>query len=173
MWIRELCAGLLGFASGLAVAGGMFALLIALGVISRFAGKTHTAAYVIHYENAAALGGILGNLFSVYQFRLPIGLPGVIAFGLFSGVFTGTWAMALTEIVDAVPVFSRRIRLKTGMPWLILSMALGRAAGAMDACVFRLWMVVKMGAARSLCPARDEILPTCRTRQDSTLYKHR
>ena len=119
MWIRELFAGLLGFASGLAVAGGMFALLIALG-----------AAYVIHYENAAALGGILGNLFSVYQFRLPIGLPGVIAFGLFSGVFTGTWAMALTEIVDAVPVFSRRIRLKTGMPWLILSMALGRAAGA-------------------------------------------
>ena len=130
MWIREVFAGLLGFASGLAVAGGMFALLIALGVISRFAGKTHTAAYVIHYENAAALGGILGNLFSVYQFRLPIGLPGVIAFGLFSGVFTGTWAMALTEIVDAVPVFSRRIRLKTGMPWLILSMALGRAAGA-------------------------------------------
>ena len=43
MWIRELFAGLLGFASGLAVAGGMFALLIALGVISRFAGKTHTA----------------------------------------------------------------------------------------------------------------------------------
>ena len=42
----------------------------------------------------------------------------------------------------------------------------------MDACVCRLWMVVKMGAARSLCPARDEILPTCRTRQDSTLYKH-
>ena len=54
MWIRELFTGLLGFASGLAVAGGMFALLIALGVISRFAGKTHTAAYVIHYENAAA-----------------------------------------------------------------------------------------------------------------------
>lgn len=52
MWIRELFAGILGFASGLAVAGGMFALLIALGVISRFAGKTHTAAYVIHYENA-------------------------------------------------------------------------------------------------------------------------
>ena len=38
--------------------------------------------------------------------------------------------MALTEIVEAVPVVSRRIRLKTGMPWLILSMALGRAAGA-------------------------------------------
>ena len=129
MWIRELFAGLLGFASGLAVAGGMFALLIALGVISRFAGKTHTAAYVIHYENAAALGGILGNLFSVYQFRLPIGLPGVIAFGLFSGVFTGTWAMALTEMLDLFPIFIRRIRMVRGTAAVIIGIALGKGLG--------------------------------------------
>ena len=129
MWSKAFL-GLLGLASGLAVAGGMFALLIALGVIARFAGKTHTAAYVMQYENAAALGGILGNLFSLYHPQLPAGLFGSIVFGFFSGIFTGAWAMALTEIVDAVPVFSRRIRLKTGMPWLILSMALGRAAGA-------------------------------------------
>ena len=129
MWSKAFL-GLLGMASGLAVAGGMFALLIALGVIARFAGKTHTAAYVMQYENAAALGGILGNLFSIYQPQLQEGILGVIVFGFSSGIFTGAWAMALTEIVDAVPVFSRRIRLKTGMPWLILSMALGRAAGA-------------------------------------------
>ena len=129
MWIRELFAGLLGFASGLAVAGGMFALLIALGVISRFAGKTHTAAYVIHYENAAALGGILGNLFSVYQFRLPIGFPGVIAFGLFSGVFTGTWAMALTEMLDLFPIFIRRIRMVRGTAAVIIGIALGKGLG--------------------------------------------
>ena len=80
------------------------------------------------FVTCVIVAGLLGAVNMVI--RLPIGLPGVIAFGLFSGVFTGTWAMALTEIVDAVPVFSRRIRLKTGMPWLILSMALGRAAGA-------------------------------------------
>ena len=129
MW-TELLLGFLGLASGMAVAGGMFALLIALGVVSRFAGKTHTAAYVMRYEDAAALGGILGNLFSIYRFPIPVGLPGAALFGFLSGVFTGAWAMALTEIVDAVPIFSRRIRLKTGMPWLILAMALGRSFGA-------------------------------------------
>ncbi len=129
MW-TELLLGFLGLASGMAVAGGMFALLIALGVVSRFAGKTHTAAYVMRYEDAAALGGIFGNLFSIYQFPIPAGVPGAALFGFLSGVFTGTWAMALTEIVDAVPIFSRRIRLKTGMPWIILAMALGRSFGA-------------------------------------------
>lgn len=130
MWTRQIFLGILGLSSGMAVAGGMFALLIALGVVSRFAGKTHTAKYILYYEDAAAIGGILGNLFSIYQFPIPVGMVGVVSFGLFSGIFTGAWAMALTEIVDAVPVFSRRIRLKTGMPWIILSMALGRTAGA-------------------------------------------
>lgn len=108
----------------------MFALLIALGVIARFAGKTNTASWVLYYEDAAALGGIFGNLFSLYQFRIPVGITGAALFGLFSGIFTGTWAMALTEIVDAVPVFTRRIHLKEGIPWLILAMALGRSLGA-------------------------------------------
>lgn len=137
MWIRQILLGILGLASGFAVAGGMFAFLIALGVVSRFAGKTHTAKYILRYEDAAAIGGILGNLVSIYQIPIPVGMAGVVSFGLFSGIFTGAWAMALTEIVDTVPIFSRRIRLKTGMPWLILSMALGRAVGALVYAYYR------------------------------------
>ena len=64
MWIRMIfLPGMVGLASGLAVAGGMFALLIALGVIARFAGKTNTASWILYYEDAAALGGIFGNLY--------------------------------------------------------------------------------------------------------------
>ncbi len=137
MWIRQILLGILGLSSGFAVAGGMFAFLIALGVVSRFAGKTHTAKYILYYEDAAAIGGILGNLVSIYQISIPVGMAGVVSFGLFSGIFTGAWAMALTEIVDTVPIFSRRIRLKTGLPWLILSMALGRAAGALVYAYYR------------------------------------
>ena len=36
--------GVIGFSSGLAVAGGVIALLIALGVLSRYAGLTRTPA---------------------------------------------------------------------------------------------------------------------------------
>ncbi len=131
MWIRQVILGIVGLSSGFAVAGGMFAFLIALGVVSRFAGKTHTAKYILYYEDAAAIGGILGNLVSIYAFPVPVGMAGVVSFGLFSGIFTGAWAMALTEIVDTIPIFSRRIRLKSGLPWIILSMALGRTAGAL------------------------------------------
>jgi len=131
MWSRQIFLGIVGFSCGLAVAGGMFALLIALGLISRFAGKTHTAKYILYYEDAAAIGGILGNLVWIYRIPIPVGMAGVVSYGLFAGIYTGAWSMALTEIVDIVPIFSRRIRLKKGMPWIIFSMALGRAAGAL------------------------------------------
>ena len=46
MWWQQTLLGLVGLSAGFAVAGGLFALIIALGVVSRFAGKTHTAKYV-------------------------------------------------------------------------------------------------------------------------------
>ncbi len=138
MWIRQAFLGFLGLSSGFAVAGGLFALLFALGTLSRMAGKTHTAKYIFYYEDAAAIGGILGNLFSIFEFPIPVGMVGVVSYGLFSGIYTGAWAMALTEIVDVVPIFSRRIRLKKGMPWIVSSMALGRTFGALVYYYFRM-----------------------------------
>ena len=39
MWIRQVILGIVGLSSGFAVAGGMFAFLIALGVVSRLPGR--------------------------------------------------------------------------------------------------------------------------------------
>lgn len=131
MWWQQTLLGLMGLSAGFAVAGGLFALIIALGVVSRFAGRTHTAKYVFWYEDAIALGGILGNLASVYQVALPVGRIGAGIFGTFAGIFVGAWAMALTEIVNIIPIFTRRITLRRGMELIILSMALGRTLGAL------------------------------------------
>ncbi|MCI8852611.1 MAG: stage V sporulation protein AB [Lachnospiraceae bacterium] len=131
MWWQQTLLGLVGLSAGFAVAGGLFALIIALGVVSRFAGKTHTAKYVFWYEDAIALGGILGNLVSVYEVTLPVGRIGAGIFGAFAGIFVGAWAMALTEIVNIIPIFTRRITLRRGMELIILSMALGRTLGAL------------------------------------------
>lgn len=131
MWSRQIFLGIIGIGSGAAVAGGMFAFLIALGIIARFAGRTHTAGALFFYEDAAALGGILGNVVSVFSISVPAGMPGLALYGLFAGIFTGAWAMALTEIIDVIPIFSRRIRLKTGMTAIIFCMALGRSVGAL------------------------------------------
>lgn len=131
MWWKQLLMGLVGLSSGIGVAGGLFALIIALGIVSDFADKTHTAKYILLYEDVIALGGILGNIISVYQIILPLGQWGAGLYGLFSGIFVGAWAMALTEILNIIPIFSRRIDLRRGLTLVILSMVIGRTMGSL------------------------------------------
>ena len=137
IWWKELLMGVTGLCSGLAVAGGLFALIIALGVVADFADRTHTAWYILWYEDAVAAGGILGNLMSVYALSLPLGSLGAGVFGIFAGVFVGAWAMALTEIINIIPIFARRVNFRRGLELVIISMALGRTAGSLIYYYFR------------------------------------
>ena len=131
MWIKLGLLGFFGAASGISLAGGLFALLIALGIISRFAHETRTGSYLWIYEMAVAAGGVFGTAWYLYGFSLPVGIVGLFLYGSMSGVFVGAWAMALTEIIDTIPIFMRRIYLKKGLVVIVWSLAIGRSAGAL------------------------------------------
>lgn len=128
--IRYCLLAIIGFAGGLVVAAGVFAFITLLGVLNRLASKTNTAKYILLYENMVILGGILGNTWFIYQWDIPFGIIGLILFGLFSGIFVGCQAMALAEVLDVIPIFAKRIKIKYGMPYIVASIAIGKAVGA-------------------------------------------
>ena len=132
MWINSLLMAVIGLSAGFTVAAGLGAFMIELGVISDFADRTHTGEHVLLYEDSAALGGILGNLFYIYQIAVPGGGgKAFLAFvGLFAGIFAGCWAMALAEILNVFPIAIRRMKLTRCIPYIILGLALGRGIGA-------------------------------------------
>ena len=130
IWNSVILA-LIGFGAGITVAGGIFALIVGLKIVPRFAEITHTAGHMMLYENCIIWGGILGNVVNVYRLPLTTGLFGVIAFGLVGGIYVGAWAMALAEIVDVFPIFSRRLGLKRSFGLMIAVLALGRSIGSL------------------------------------------
>lgn len=131
MWIREIFLGFIGLASGLAVSAGVFAFVITLGVVPRFAGKTHTTSKILAYENVIFLGGLFGNLMSVFSLRVPLGIPLISIFGLSAGIYTGCLAVALAEILNAFPIMFRRTKMKAGQNWVLVAMALGKLLGSL------------------------------------------
>lgn len=131
MWNRLLLLLLFGIGAGFAVAGGFFALLIALGIISRFAHQTRTGNYLWLYEMAISAGGIFGTMWYLYEWRLPIGQIGCGIYGVSAGIFVGAWTMALTEIIDTIPIFMRRIYLKKGIVAIVWLMAVGHSLGSL------------------------------------------
>ena len=51
--------------------------------------------------------------------------------GLFTGIFAGCLAGALAEVVNIIPIFSRRIKLRKGFPYMVKAAAVGKCIGCL------------------------------------------
>ncbi len=146
---------------GLLSSAGVFTVLVAVGLVPRFAGKTHTAKKVILYEEMVIFGTLVGTVLSIFpeymqfaafwQQRYPermqlwngIGTVAEAVFGLFSGMFIGCLALAIAEMLDSIPILARRISFRHGMGLAILSIALGKVCGSLVYFWTELHRVVK------------------------------
>lgn len=132
MWMNHMLLGSVGLIFGLSIAAGSFALAVKLGIVPVMAEKSTTAKHIMTYENAIILGGICGNILSVFlDIRLPLGHAFLALYGLCAGIFVGCMAVALAEIINAFPILYRRIKLKTGLQWAVGAAALGKMSGAL------------------------------------------
>lgn len=129
--LQNILLAFIGLSGGIAVAGGVFAFISILGILPRLAGKLRLASYIYHLETIIALGGIAGNIFTVFKVPVPLGIPGLLVFGLFAGIFVGCLAMALAETLKVIPVLCQRTNLRVGLPYLILAMSLGKGLGSL------------------------------------------
>lgn len=130
MW-QQIFLAVIGFCAGIIVAGGVVGLLIGLSIVPRYAGNTHTGKHVLLYEDITLLGIITGTLFFLYQWPIPGGRVFLAICGLFFGIFLGGWIMALAEMADVFPIFSRRIKFTEGMPMAVIAIALGKTIGSL------------------------------------------
>lgn len=121
----------IGFSSGTLIAGGVFAIIVTLGIVPRLAQRTGTIQYIPLYEDAIVIGGIFGTSTMLIDYYLPIGriLVGFLGFCL--GVFVGCLAVALAEILNVMPIFMRRSRITKGIPVIVCGLALGKVLGSL------------------------------------------
>lgn len=153
MFLKHIFLGIIGLSFGMFAAGGVFTVLISVGLIPRFAGKMHVSSKVFLFEEAVVYGTLTGDFFSVFErsgrlgdFILNNELFGkgrteavwhvagtvvIVAFGLFAGIFVGCLALAIAEMLNTIPIFSRRIGFRHGLGIAVLAMALGKAAGSL------------------------------------------
>lgn len=155
--IKEMIIGFFGVSFGMMVAGGVFTVLFVVGLIPRFACKTSTARYEILYEEFIIAGSAVGCILSVFQFPYKIGewmmkLPHsayqiltfvlLIIIGVFSGMFVGCLALALAEMLDSIPIFTRRIGFRHGLGIVVLAVAFGKLCGSLIYFCMRLFETV-------------------------------
>jgi len=137
MLIKIILLIIIGTASGVIVAGGIFAFITTIGVINRLAAHSDSADKIHLYEDIVVLGATFGNIVILFQPAIPFGIVGLIIFGLFSGCYVGCTAVALAEVTKVFPIFTKRIQLRTGTSFLLLCMAMGKALGSLYQMYFK------------------------------------
>lgn len=140
---------LLGICSGLMVAGGVFTVLLVLGLVPRFAGKTHTGSKILTYESAVVVGCITGGILSAFPleelltelvyvndcfqtfFWNGFAKSALAGGGFFGGCFVGCVALAIAEMLDSIPIFARRIGFREGVGVAVIAVAVGKVLGSL------------------------------------------
>ena len=159
--LKTLFLILVGASYGMLSSAGVFTVLVAVGLVPRFAGKTHTSRKVILFENMVISGTITGCLLTIFnrychfgvwwQSRFPekltlwLGVGTVVqaVFGLFAGMFIGCLALAIAEMLDSIPILARRVSFRHGLGFAVLGIALGKLTGSLLYFYTELHRVVK------------------------------
>lgn len=147
--MKTLFLIVIGASYGMLSSAGVFTVLVAVGLVPRFAGKTHTSKKVLLYEEMVIFGTLTGCVLSVFsrycqfgawwQDRFPdqitlwlgIGVFWQAVYGLFAGMFIGCLALAIAEMLDSIPILTRRISFRHGIGLAVLSMAVGKLFGSL------------------------------------------
>ena len=115
MWIRSFFLIFYGLCAGGLIAASFLAFL--------------SMENARMYESFVALGGILGTLVFLYRWQIKAGYPLLVLYGLFGGIFVGCMIGALAETIKSLPIFSRRLNLRSGIPYVIYGIAFGKMLG--------------------------------------------
>lgn len=122
---------MIGFGSGVFVAGAVVAFIAIIGVVPRLAQKTDTKGFIKLYEEAIIAGGIIGAADMYFNLYLPIGRVAVIFISFCIGIFYGSVAVSITEVLNIIPILARRARLIQGMRWFVCAIAFGKLIGSL------------------------------------------
>ena len=160
MILRVFFLMISGLGFGLLSSAGVFTVLVAVGLIPRFAGKTHTANKIFIYEEMVVFGALSGCIISVFteycqigaylNHRLPnsqslltiLGTAVLVIVGLFCGMFTGCLALAIAEMLDSIPIFARRISFRHGIGLAVISLVFGKFCGSILYFIYEIYNTV-------------------------------
>lgn len=122
---------LIGLGGGLAVGSGFVAFITVLDIIPRLTQLTNAHRYIRALEWALVSGALFFTLIDFFQWgaHLPIVLTAI--YGLFAGIFVGTLAAGLTEVLNVFPILAKRMHMDGSLLLLLMAVVIGKVTGSL------------------------------------------
>lgn len=119
-----ICAGAAG---GITIAS----LFVALDIIPRLNLSFKNNRYIYRWQNSVIIGCILSTILFTFDVRLYLIDFFSSLVGLVYGIFIGMLAGALTEVLNIIPIITKKVKLKNNERTVINSLIIGKTIGAL------------------------------------------
>ena len=122
---------LIGLGGGLAVGSGLVAFITVLDIIPRLTQLTNAHRHIRALEWALVMGALFFTLIVFFEVKAHIPVVGSSRYGLFAGVFVGTLAAGLTEVLNVFPILAKRISMDGSLLFLLMAVVFGKVTGSL------------------------------------------
>lgn len=117
------------FSTGVAISGAIYGFIVAIGIIPRIVYKTNTRDYLLFYETLIILAAISSAFYTVYKFQVPVGKYGLMYIYFTIGIFIGSLAVCVAEVLSVIPIMVRRVKLFKHITTIMFAVAFGKGFG--------------------------------------------
>ena len=129
--MKSILLFLIGISAGITVGSAIAAFFTLLEFIPRIVQVTETWDNIVFYEYAMVLGAVTGSILSYADFNFGLNKFMAIMIGLLSGAFLGLFTSALAEVLNVIPVFARKFKVKHQLIYIIVALILGKVMGSL------------------------------------------
>jgi len=133
MSLGNLLMIMIGLSGGIAVGSGLVALLTVLDIIPRLAQLTRNQKRMVSFQWSLILGACFFTVIDLLDLKilLPLVHLFIMLFGGIAGIFVGLLAAALTEVLNVLPILSKRLGMKKNLLALLMAMVFGKVFGSL------------------------------------------
>lgn len=129
--MKSILLSLTGFSGGIVVGGAIGAFITLLQLIPRLIQFTETDGYIKLYEWTFIIGSIIFTILYFFDITFKLNKYFSILFGLLNGAFVGLFTSALAEVLNVIPVMSKKFRLNNYIFYLVVALIAGKVFGSM------------------------------------------
>lgn len=133
---KSILMALIGLSGGITVGSAAAAFLTLIKVVPRIAQFTETKNYIRIFQLTMIIGATIFSFLYFSNFSLRISKYLAIPVGLIMGIFLGLFASALAEVLNVIPVFAKKFKVKNELWYIIAALIAGKLAGS-----FYYWLV--------------------------------
>lgn len=129
--MKSVLLAFMGLSGGVTIGSAAAAFISLLDFVPRLLDVTKTKRHIGFFQNVIVLGATFCSF--MYFFNLNIKLHRLfsIVVSLSIGMFIGLFSSALAEVLNVMPVFSKKFKLKDRLVYIVVSLLIGKVAGSL------------------------------------------